>query len=241
MFPNVKIVIGGILLSIILLAATGSGMVTPQTYTRIGEMPEVGRPMMQQMFTDQTAPARFHILTLSRRTEELNRLRELPVQQTMAETPSDEESQVAAKPAVVELADGDAAADPTLMSVARVTLLPPETTASAQPPAAVAADGEVVKPEGVAPPVDTTPSPTASGDDHSDAVALTILQPQVEDPSAAPAILQLVLPRARPAGALRTRTAKHRAKAFGGGRRLARAPAPDPAAGLFGSPLPQTH
>ncbi len=240
MFPNVKIVLGGILLSIILLAATGSGMVTPQTYTRIGEMPEIGRPMMQQMFTDQTAQARFHILTLSRRTEELDRLRDLPEPQAMAEVPPDEDLQVAAKPAVAEIPDRDAATEPILTSVARVAGVPIEMATPAQPATASPAGGDDVKPDGVVSPVDAA-APLSRGDQSDAVAALAVPQPEVKTPLPFPASAQLVLPRARPEVAAGIRAAKHRARPLNVGHRLARAPAPDPSAGLFGAPLPQMH
>ena len=60
-----------------MLAVTGSGLITPETRTRIGEMPEVGRPMMQQMITEPAGQAQFMVLELSRRAEELARLRDL--------------------------------------------------------------------------------------------------------------------------------------------------------------------
>jgi hypothetical protein len=76
MLPNIKVVICGIILAVILFVATGAGIVMPETYTRIGEMPKVGRPMMQQIMTDETAQAQFHSLAATRRSEEIGRLRE---------------------------------------------------------------------------------------------------------------------------------------------------------------------
>jgi hypothetical protein len=76
MLPNFKIVIGTIMLAILLFAVTGRGVVIPDTYTRIGEMPEVGRPMMQRMVTDEPGQAQFQVRALTRRAGELDRLRE---------------------------------------------------------------------------------------------------------------------------------------------------------------------
>src|SRR5262249_56904720 len=71
------IVICGAILTVMMLAVTGSGLVTPETRTRIGEMPEVGRPMVQRMIPEQAGQAQFAALELSRRAEEIGRLRDL--------------------------------------------------------------------------------------------------------------------------------------------------------------------
>jgi hypothetical protein len=76
MLPNIKVVICGIILAVILFVATGFGIVTPETYTRIGEMPKVGQPMMQQMMTGEPAQAQYHTLAATRRNEELGWLHE---------------------------------------------------------------------------------------------------------------------------------------------------------------------
>src|ERR1700736_1853289 len=78
MLPDFKIVICGVILFVILFAVTGAGVVTPQTYTRIGEIPEVGRPLMQRVIADEPGLTQFQRLTVTRRGEELSRLRELP-------------------------------------------------------------------------------------------------------------------------------------------------------------------
>jgi hypothetical protein len=76
MLPNFRIVICAAMLTVLLFAVTGTGVVMPETYTRIGEMPEIGRPMMQWMITDEPAQAQFVALTLARRSEEIGRLHE---------------------------------------------------------------------------------------------------------------------------------------------------------------------
>jgi hypothetical protein len=75
MLPNFTVVICGAILTVLMLAVAGSGLIDPETRTRIGAMPEVGRPMMQRMITEPAA--RFAALEASRRTEELMRLRDL--------------------------------------------------------------------------------------------------------------------------------------------------------------------
>src|ERR1700733_3451543 len=75
MLPNFTVVICGAILTVIMLAVAGSGLIDPETRTRIGAMPEVGRPMMQRMIAEPTA--RFAALEASRRAEEVIRLRDL--------------------------------------------------------------------------------------------------------------------------------------------------------------------
>jgi hypothetical protein len=53
MLPNFTIVICGAILTVMMLAVTGSGLVTPETRMRIGAMSEIGRPMVQSMIPAQ--------------------------------------------------------------------------------------------------------------------------------------------------------------------------------------------
>jgi hypothetical protein len=103
MLPNFKIVICGVILFVVLFAVTGAGVVTPQTYTRIGEMPEVGRPLMQRVIADEPGLAQFQRLTVTRRSEELSRLRELPAPTIVAEAPGNDQP---LKPAMIESPGG---------------------------------------------------------------------------------------------------------------------------------------
>jgi hypothetical protein len=77
MLPNFTVVICGAVLTVLMLAVAGSGLIDPQTLTRIGAMPEIGRPMMQPMITAPAARGQFAALETSRRAEELMRLRDL--------------------------------------------------------------------------------------------------------------------------------------------------------------------
>src|SRR5258708_8983907 len=108
MLPNFTVVICGAVLTVIMLAVTGSGLITPETRTRIGEMPEVGRPMMQRMIAEPAGQAQFATLALSRRAEELGRLRDLVVPARVAEpTPAvrdDEATRETAREAAQEAA-----------------------------------------------------------------------------------------------------------------------------------------
>jgi hypothetical protein len=77
MLPNFTIVVCGAVLTVIMLAVTGSGLITPETRTRIGAMPEVGRPMMQHLIAEPAGQAQIAMLEVARRAEELGRLRDL--------------------------------------------------------------------------------------------------------------------------------------------------------------------
>jgi hypothetical protein len=121
MLPNFKIVIGGILIFVLLFAVTGAGVVTPQIYTRIGAMPEIGRPMVQRVIADDSA----QVSTSLRRGDEL-RLHELATlvaiaeppaapdrnEQAMIERDADEKSDAATEPIVATIASDSASAAP---------------------------------------------------------------------------------------------------------------------------------
>src|SRR5262250_1363029 len=77
MLPNLKILVCAAVFAPLLFAVTGAGVLLPDSYTRVGEMPEIGRPMMQRMIVDEPAQAQFYVMTVARRSEELERLREL--------------------------------------------------------------------------------------------------------------------------------------------------------------------
>jgi hypothetical protein len=107
MLPNLKVMVCAVMFAVIVFAVTGAGVHLPETYTRIGEMPEIGRPMMQRMIADEPAQAQFQALTLTRRSEELDRLRERAMLEVVPvfapETPEPD----MLKPAVVEIPDPD--------------------------------------------------------------------------------------------------------------------------------------
>jgi hypothetical protein len=162
MLPNFKVVIGAIMFAVLLFAVTGAGVVMPETYTRIGEAPEIGRPMMQRMIADEPAQAQFQVLTLTRRSEELDRVGErtsleveaIPVaaSQESAEgqvPPATQQSD--AKPALLEAPERDVvtptveAAPPLQPSGAMGTAVAPPTDAvDAQP---VAAKPDIATPD----------------------------------------------------------------------------------------------
>ncbi len=76
MLPNLKFMICGILFCVLLFAVTGAGLMLPDSRTRIGETPEIGRPMMQRSIADVPAQPQFYRMTVARRSDELAQLRE---------------------------------------------------------------------------------------------------------------------------------------------------------------------
>src|SRR5262249_60441133 len=100
MLPNFTIVICGAILTVMMLAVTGSGLVTPEIRTRIGEMPEIGRPMVQRMIPEQAGQAQFAALELSRRAEEIGRLRDLTPPALVSEpAPAPRDAELVQEPA----------------------------------------------------------------------------------------------------------------------------------------------
>ena len=112
MLPNFKIVIGGIVIFVLLFAVTGAGVLTPEVYTRVGAMPEIGRPMMQHVMADESA----QFPATARRADEL-RLRELALLVAVPEPQAadgDEQARIA--PAADEKSDADA--EPIVAAIA---------------------------------------------------------------------------------------------------------------------------
>jgi hypothetical protein len=159
MLPNFTVVICGAVLTVLMLAVAGSGLIDPQVRTRIGAMPEIGRPMMQRMITEPAARGQFAALEASRRADELMRLRDLapaiaepapsaehddsnqpavqsaaPATQPPSDTPTPATSAEAEPPAIAE----SAPAAPTVPSTDAVSVAiaeaPPPTEAEAPPP-----------------------------------------------------------------------------------------------------------
>ena len=221
MLPNFRIVICAAMLTVLLFAVTGTGVVMPETYTRVGEMPEIGRPMMQRMITDEPAQAQFIALTLARRTEEIGRLHErtaLEVETALAE--ADLEAVVVKQAAIENPEPGAvvaavAAAPPLQPSGAMGTVpatLPASTSGAAETPPVTA----TVNPAGAA---DATP-PAANPEPVPEPVRVAALPPSAADaqppePSPAP---HVKVPHLRPiakAGAAAHRRTFHRAHRFG--------------------------
>ena len=181
MLPNLKILICGVVFALLLFAVTGAGILLPESYTRVGEMPEVGRPMMQRMIADEPAQAQFHIMTVARRSEELDRLRERSARDV---APAQPESDLL-KPAVVEnpvtdnILTTDAAA-PALQSSAATGIAPGTASLQGRP----------------------TEIETDVAPDNGQPVQVAALSPTSADADLterAPSVLQVPLPPQRPA------------------------------------------
>jgi hypothetical protein len=149
MLPNFTVVICGAILTVVMLAVTGSGLITPETRKRIGEMPEVGRPMMQHMIAEPAGQARFMVSELSRRAEELARLRDLVTPAPVAEPVAAVRNEEAA-PAAAQEAPQAPAQMPARAAVEIPTRLPAIAEDPIAPP---------IAPE--TPAVDVLPAPAA--------------------------------------------------------------------------------
>jgi hypothetical protein len=138
MLPNFTVVICGAILTVVMLAVAGSGLIDPEARTRIGAMPEIGRPMMQRMITEPAARRQFAALETSRRAEELMRLRDLapagpaPAAVTERDDPAHSTLEAAAPEPHPSLPSGAAAA------AAAGTEAVPRAGAEAAAPAAIA-------------------------------------------------------------------------------------------------------
>jgi hypothetical protein len=87
MLPNLTFLLGGILFCVLLFAAAGAGVTLPESRTHVGEMPEVGRPMLQQSMAEAPPRTAVYMMMVSRRGDEPEQLRE-PTAREMAAAPS---------------------------------------------------------------------------------------------------------------------------------------------------------
>jgi hypothetical protein len=76
MLPNLKFMMCGVLFCFLLFAVTGAGVMLPDSRTHVGETPEIGRPMMQRSIAGVPAQSQFYRMTVARRDDELEQLRE---------------------------------------------------------------------------------------------------------------------------------------------------------------------
>ncbi len=182
MLPNFTIVVCGAILTVMMLAVTGSGLVTPETRTRIGEMPEVGRPMLQRMIPEQAGQAQFAALDLSRRAEEIGRLRDLAPPALVSEpAPAVRDAELVQEPAKEPAPEPIAAEHPDEPAAPVVTAAPPA------PPATVVVAAVAPAPPPAAPPPATPPA-----------------APQTDDSGKAPAVTPPADPRDTAASAVDT-------------------------------------
>ncbi len=87
MLPNLKFLVCGILFCVLLFAVTGAGVMLPDSRTHIGEMPEIGRPMMQRSMAEVPGRAQAFMMAAARRSDELERLREPALVETVPAQP----------------------------------------------------------------------------------------------------------------------------------------------------------
>jgi hypothetical protein len=92
MLPNLKLLVCGILFCFLLFAAAGTGVMLPDARTHVGEMPEIGRPMMQRSMAEAPAQAGIYMMAAARRSDEPERLGELAPMDTVAPSPPEPDS-----------------------------------------------------------------------------------------------------------------------------------------------------
>ncbi len=78
MLPSLKFFICGVLFCVLLFILAGAGVVTPDSRTHIGEMPEVGRPMMQRSMAEMPAQTQVYMMAAARRSDEMEQPRVVP-------------------------------------------------------------------------------------------------------------------------------------------------------------------
>ncbi|MBO0750764.1 MAG: hypothetical protein J2P53_01535 [Bradyrhizobiaceae bacterium] len=69
MLPDLKFLLCGILFCVLLFAAAG-GVTLPDSRTHVGEMPEVGRPMMQQSMARASVKTPAYMTMIARHSDE---------------------------------------------------------------------------------------------------------------------------------------------------------------------------
>jgi hypothetical protein len=224
MLPNFTIVICGVVLTVMMLAVTGSGLITPETRTRIGEMPEVGRPMMQRMISEPAGQAQLAVLELSRRAEEIGRLRDLVMPALVSEPApavgDGEPAQPAKEPAAAAVAADHPDELLVAPAVAAAPMPVPEVVVVAEaalaPPAALQAhdNGKAV----------ADPLPANPADASVDAIEALIPGPGATQAVAALANTEEVAPSVHLGARLNVRLPRARtvAKAATSARRPAR-------------------
>jgi hypothetical protein len=139
MLPNLRFLICGILFCFLLFAVTGAGVMLPDTRTRVGETPEIGRPMMQQSMMDASTQAQFYMMMATRRINELERLREQAASATAQPEPDLPKLEAMANPVLSEGKTGqDAEASVQVPSVESARDdVPPDPKVAALAPAPV--------------------------------------------------------------------------------------------------------
>jgi hypothetical protein len=219
MLPNLKILICGVVFGPLLFAVTGAGVLLPDSNTRVGEVPEIGRPMMQRMIAEEPAQAQFRITTVARRSEELERLRELSAVEV---APAQLEPDLL-KPAVVENPVSD---DVLVTDVAGPVLQPSRAMETASGTASGPLQVRPTETSTNVPPDDAGPMQVAT---------LPATPPDGDLTEHAPSVLNVPLPPLRPIA----RTSSIPKRVFHRKHRVAQPPTPSDTFGqsLFARPL----
>ena len=223
MLPNLKILICGVVFGPLLFAVTGAGVLLPDSSTRVGEMPEIGRPMMQRMIAEEPAQAQFRVMTVARRSEELERLRErsaVEVAPVFAPAPLEPDL---LKPAVVENPVSD---DVLVTDVAGPVLQPSGAVETASRTASGPLQVRPSETSTDVPPDDTNPVRVAT---------LLAASPDADLTEHAPSMLNVPLPPLRPIA----RTSSIPKRVFHRKPRIAQPPTPSDTfdQSLFARPL----
>ena len=221
MLPNLKILICGVVFGPLLFAVTGAGVLLPDSNTRVGEMPEIGRPMMQRMIAEERAQAQLHIMTVARRSEELERLRELSAVEVAPVFALPQLEPDLLKPAVVE----NPVSDDVLVTDVAGPVLPPSVETASR----TATGSLQVRPTETStdvPPDDVSPMQVAT---------LPATPPDGDLTEHAPSVLNVPLPPLRPIA----RTSSIPKRVFHRKPRIAQPPTPSDTfdQSLFARPL----
>jgi hypothetical protein len=182
MLPNFTVVICGAVLTVLMLAVAGSGLIDPQTRTRIGAMPEIGRPMMQRMITEPAARGQFAALETSRRADELMRLRDLAP--AVADPALTAEHDDPVQPAVESADPASQPPSDAVAAAAASTEAEPTAVAEAVRAAAAEAPPATVAPTASATGAEAAPAPVAIAEPTS---AIAVEEATTPDDAAAPA------------------------------------------------------
>jgi hypothetical protein len=188
MLPNLRFLTCGILFCLVLFVMAGTGAMLPDARTRIGEMPEIGRPMMQQSIAEAApAPMQFYRVTVLRPDDDLERPRDAAA----AETAQPDSDLPAADPANPDLSQPDVPKP----EVSKPDLTKPDAVADALPDDKGSAPAQV--PAAVVAPVPARHDDGAGEADPPRVLALAL--PAIESSGAAPRAVNAPLPPPRPA------------------------------------------
>lgn len=185
MLPNLKFLVCGILFCVLLFVVTGAGVMLPDSRTRIGEMPEIGRPMMQRSMAGIPAQAQVDLqvdLMTARRNDELERLRE-PAETA---TEPDQPNPGSPKPDLVAIVTPDGVPTANPEATADGVAGEDGATAMPAPPAAATHPAEARSDD---PPKEASPLPQVAAR----------APPSAEDSPAMRRLVNVPLPTPRPA------------------------------------------